>query len=260
MNIIFVDYPDGAGGEFLSYFISLHQGFYRGTFIQTNGRHNYGANILNFLNNQARVIKKDTWGSDVHNVLQELKKRLADIDADSICIPFHCFYNKDYKNIKSVFPQAQILSIRPDSLSSYKLIKLELIRKTALIKYNLKDTQFYWKLFADKIIDFKNFIGIDVFLLTHHYEINQANRNLMLNLLLNRPFPIWDECDYVLSWENFFKNLEHMDKEYLDLCDFLALTPDTDILDLAKKRNCQNLNDLMSYNIKNEAKKFGLSI
>lgn len=260
MEVIFVDYPDGGGGEFLSYVVSLHNGFYQSSFTQEHGRHNYGASIINYLNNEARIIKKQSWSNDVLNVLGLLKLKLEQANIKKVCIPFHCFYNKDYINLKTIFPDSKVISIRPNHPKSFDLIKLELIRKVGLIKFNLKEVQFYYKFFPNQIKDPKKFIGLDVLLLTHNIEITSNNRNVMLKNLLERPIPDWDVCDYIISWDNFFLNLENLESEYLKLCDFLNLTLDSKILEIVRKRNTKNLQDLKSYNLIQECEKFGIII
>jgi hypothetical protein len=205
------------------------------------GRHNYGDSIPNFLNNKARVVQKHNWCNSALDIIQEFKMLLLKENINSICVPFHCHYNNDYANLKKVFPESKIISIRPESLESFELIKLELVRKTVLIKIEkFKDIQYYYKIFPNKTINTKNFIGLDTFLLTHGLDINIENRNLMLQRIITMPLPKWDKSDYIISWDNFFKNLNNMAMEYNNLCTFLGLTPDYDILAHAVKRNKKN--------------------
>jgi len=139
MSVIFIDYPDGAGGEYLSHVISLHRGFYQGEYSTTpTSRHNHKSSVINFLNSQS-IIKKLSWQTEAKSSMLELTNLLD--TSKNYCIPYHIMNHNHYELIREVWPDCKIIRIQP---SNWTLVNLEFIRKVSLTKLQPADIKHYF--------------------------------------------------------------------------------------------------------------------
>jgi hypothetical protein len=260
MNIIFVDYPDGAGGEYLSHMISLHSDFYKSEYTTADThRHNYGNSIINQLNS-TRYQNYSNWESIAESTFNKLKKDLELLDCDNICIPYHVCYHNHYKLLKNIFPKCTIIRIKPADNQSWHCVNLEILRKVFLVKFSLHDIKHTMQFNQKKKIKLNDFLGLDVILLRRDLDITSGNRSSIVKEVLLAKIETWDLCDYEIIWDNFYGNISNIPKEYLRLCNFLNITPNNQILNEVVTRNQKNLEQLTTFNYIEECKKFGIDI
>lgn len=254
MSIIFIDYPDGAGGEYLSHVIGLHKGFYSGDYSTSNtGRHNHGSSVLNFLNSQS-VIKKLSWGSEAKNVMLELKQLLN--PNENYCIPYHIMNHDHYTLIREIWPECKILRIQPNN--NWVLVNLEFIRKISLVKLQPKDVKHYFPILPKIKIKLNDFLFLDLNLLWNNRPITSENRAAEIDRIYNIKRNLNNEFDYCIPWENFFGTIETIPEEYQKLCAFLDIEPDVSVLTAVIERNTRNLIQLQQFNLVTECKKFNI--
>ena len=260
MKIVFIDYPDGDGGEFLSQVISMHPNFYRESCAvssEQTSRFDLGGTIYNFLNS-ARYHNHSNWTDIAELRMLEFKEKIETLPAEKICVPYHAYTHQEYKLLKKIWPDCTVVGIWPKLESSWKLLNFEILRKVYLIKYSLNDIKHVFH-FNKKIqLDLKNFIGLDVLLLKNNLDITNFNRKATIERIMQRSLINPGTCDFLVSWENFFINIDTILTEYQKLCNFLQIEPQHDILQSVIERNKKNLTQLMNFDLEESCKKFNI--
>ena len=255
MSVIFIDYPDGAGGEYLSHVISLHRGFYQGEYSTTpTSRHNHESSVINFLNSQA-VIKKLSWKTEAKSSMLELTNLLD--PSKNYCIPYHIMNHDHYELIREVWPDCKIVRIQP---SNWVLVNLEFIRKVSLTKLQPKDIRYYFPVLPKIKFKLNDFLCLDLNLIWNNQEITSDNRVAEIDRIYNTNRELNDVYDYCVSWDKLFGAVETIHNEYYKLCSFLDITPNLDILDKIVERNTKNLMQLQQFDLIKECKKFNISL
>ena len=248
--IVFVDYPDGAGGEFLSEAIGMHTGWYRPEVVEESTlRVNHCDVITSFLM-QKRFENYNHWDSTAESCLQELKAKIGDIN---ICIPYHSCLHNHNRLLKSVFPDCKIITVKPVDDREWQLVNTDIIRKLYLIPLDFRGVQYFFKKFGfNQRVDIRNFLRLDGFLLRQGSEINNQTRLEYLNKVKDFRIDDWQPSDYTVSWRNLFLDISAVRAEYTSLCTFLNIEPEENILNHIMARNQRNLDQLMDYDLNGE--------
>jgi len=253
--IVFVDYPDGAGGEFLSKVIGMHDGWYNPSVIdESTMRANHNDPITSFLLLK-RFENYSQWDIIAEESLIELKNKIGDLN---VCIPYHSCAHRHNALLKHVFPNSIIITITPSSDHEWKLVNTEIIRKIYLDKLDFQGVQYIFKTFGfgQKKVNVKHFLKLDSFLIRNGKEITTANRIELLNQIRDFKISDWETSDYTINWGDLFLSISNINDEYYKLCNFLNIPPQDNILNHIVKRNQINLNHLLDYNIDNEIIKY----
>ena len=260
MKIVFVDYPEGAGGEFLSQVISMHPDFYTelgAVSSDQTSRIDLRDTIYNFLNS-AQYHNHANWTDIAEVRMLEFKEKIQALSAEKICVPYHAHKHQEYKMLKKIWPDCTVIGIWPKLENSWKLINFEILRKVYLVKYSFNDIKHVFHINKKIRIDLNNFIGLDVLLLKNNLDITSSNRKATVERIMKRNLTNPGTCDFLLSWENFFINTDTISTEYQELCNFLQIEPQHDVLQLVIERNKKNLTQLMAFDLEESCKKFNI--
>lgn len=252
MSIVFIDYPEGAGGELISQLVGMHTGCHKPKIELTpEGRANHVDPITRMLNLQ-RHEHPDNWESVAESYFRQLKGLTKNIK-ETICIPYHACYHNHTGLLKEIFPDCKIVSIRPLSTEDWDLVAAEIFRKVYLKRSDLKRIKYFYKTFNyKKRTDFKNFFDLDGFLIRQGLDITPENKRIAVDHIMKLRISHWNHADYIISWHNLFGTTEHIPQEYVGLCKFLGLTPNPAALEFLTEKNIKNLNDLKKYNLETE--------
>lgn len=251
MQVIFVDYIDGAGGEFLSHVLSQHRDFYQPVVdILPTSRTDHRDKISSYLL-RSRYHNLLDWPSKAKYHMMRLKDLLAARSEQRIAIPYHSCYHDHNDLLREVFPGCQIVYVDPGS--HHRLIALEILRKVHLIKLDLQQIKHVHnniiKINQSIRVNLTDFWNLDIMLLRRSIRPDNQSRRDMIHQILSTRFQTNQTYDYHLPWQNFFLDLDCMPSCYGKLCQFLNIVPDDDILSKSLARNQHNLQQLISFDI-----------
>lgn len=262
MQVIFIDYPDGAGGEFLSHALSKHQGFYSPKIVESDSLRCTHDDITAFLNRTA-VENPGRWSSMAESTLLKLKEKIDDVSRQysGIVIPYHCCYYDHYALIKSIFPNSIIVSVRPTVDKDWQLVHREILRKVHLVKCELTEIKHFYQLHninKDIKVDLANFLNLDVYLLNNNLPITPGNRYDVVQMVLENNINTWDQSDILVDWWKLFGDVGCIKSEYAELCQKLNLSPDDSIAEYILDRNTRNLKQLLNFNLNSKLEEFNI--
>lgn len=250
MQIIFIDYVDGAGGEFLSYALSQHSGFYKPQTAQkSNLRVEHQDTVTGFLL-KSRYYNYNNWQNVAEDFMWQLKTQLKNYSFDHIAIPYHsCYYNHNTL-LQKVFPNCKIIYINP--LDDHQLIAKEILRKVHLTKINPQQAKHIHEKIAtlDNIsVKLNDFWALDILLLRAGVQPTQQSRLALIQRLLNNNFESSQVYNHTVPWRDLFYNLDQITNCYNALCNFLNIVPDRQVLQQIQERNKLNLEQLISFDL-----------
>lgn len=250
MQIIFIDYIDGAGGEFVSYALSKHPEFYQPNIDETQTlRVSHQNDITGFL--LASRYKNFTRWDDVAEIyMHQLKDRLSNIESPYVAIPYHSCYHDHNTALKRIFPGCKIIYIDP--IDNHRLIATEILRKVHLIKLNIQQIKYVHQSIVklDNIkINLNDFWGLDIILLRNDIPPDNQSRQHLVNQILNKTFHTQQTSDYIIPWQDLFLDMAKIPLIYHDLCAFLGIDPREEVLTSIQERNKKNLDALMDFDV-----------
>lgn len=230
-QLIVIDYQEGAGGEFLSSFISAHFGHK----LVDNSQEN--PNFLQKWINSHSLALAD-WDTNFSNHLEIFLQLCKDHNVDSIAIPYHLYkwphhatiFKKQASNTRFVKINAQGFEDR---------IRADFQRKVwdkPLIKTQFNQIAFLLK---DQSQERKKFC-LDLF---------KQNKLTMSDLIQGRVVlgpEILPSDDVEVSYDDFFNNFSNTPNAYEQLCAELDLIPDLVLLGKLIERNTKNLQTLQT--------------
>jgi len=262
MQVIFIDYPDGAGGEFLSHAIAKHQRFYLPNITELETLRCSHNDITGMLNRNS-VERTNDWKNIAETVFIDLKEKINKLESQysGIVIPYHCCYYDHYKLIKSIFPNSVIVSVRPTNEKDWQLVHKEVLRKVHLIKCNLTEIkQFYQTHDIDKNIKIKlsDFLNLDRHLLKNNLSVNPSNRYQLVRMILENTVDQWEQSDILVDWWKLFGDSSSIKSEYTILCQKLNLLPDDSIAEYILDRNKRNFKELLKFDLESKLKEFNI--
>ena len=250
MQIIFVDYIDGAGGEFLSYALSCHADFYQPTVSETLSRTNHKDAITGFLL-QSRFHNYNRWNDVAEDYMYKLKEQLLLIDMPRIAIPYHSCYHQHNALLRKVFPECKILYIDPKN--HYQLIAKEILRKVHLVKLNIHDIKHVHQnivnLDSGIRIDLNDFWHLDILLLRNKIRPVRQARLDLIQQILDHKFQSSQSYDFVVHWADLFLNIDQIEYQYKQLCEFLNVNASASTLNKIIERNKNNLQQLQDFDL-----------
>ena len=262
MQVIFIDYPDGAGGEFLSYTLSKHQGFYSPKIEESDLLQVTHDDITGVLN-RTSVEKSNDWQYIAESVFIKLKEKINELNShySNIAIPYHCCYHNHYKLIKSIFPNSIIVSIRPTTHKDWQLVHKEILRKVHLVKCDLARIKYFYQIYdinKDIKINLANFLNFDVHLLRNNLPIVSSNRYQLVQMILEKNITEWKQSDILIDWWKLFGDIDNIKSEYIVLCQNLNLLPDDSIAEYILDRNKRNFKELLKFDLESKLKEFNI--
>ncbi len=250
MRPIFVDYPDGAGGEYLSKIISQHHGFYKPITVTTADGRESPKDFTGLLGEYRSGRSQQQWIDDFPTVLDRIEFLTSDI-TEKICIPYTActlLPANHLRIIKDRYPESKIISIKiSDSIKHYVLA--EVFRKVLLIELSDSDRKKYYDIFG-----VEPQYWADVAVLFDGHDLSATSRRDFIQRLfdtysnLNYDFEI---SDCIINWQDFYLSSDTaaLTNTYQKLVDTFNLNFDKDILGSVVRRNHQNAKNLLSYDL-----------
>jgi hypothetical protein len=249
MQIIFVDYIDGAGGEFLSYALSQHDEFYKPNVVEKSNRANHNDPITGFLL-ESRFHNYNKWSDVAEKFVYDLRDQLSTVKQSHIAIPYHSCYHNHNDLLKKVFPDCKIVYIDPDN---HHLIAKEILRKVHLKKLELQDIKHVHQnivnLNSFKRLDFDDFWTLDILLLRKNIQPNLDSRTKLIQHILDNKFQSQQSYNFVIPWTKFFYQIDQIPVWYTKLCSSLNIEPSLTVQEEIIKRNKNNLVQLSSFDL-----------
>jgi hypothetical protein len=247
-KLIIVDYIDGAGGEYLSYFISSHKELRDYNPVEQNMQIQ---TEFKFLNSQSLVVQD--WE-------EQFTSRFNDfiIKHSNLAVPYHLYkWKNQVDQILSTAPQTRFVKI--DSCQDDYTVKIDFLRKIWLKKLTLKDLPEI-KFSTSHFDQQKNIaliqrlksgtlIYLDMLLINDGAPINQSTRLDKINDFLNKTLTP-PTNDVTIKYRDFFIDFSQTKTAYINMCDELNIQPDNDKLNLLLTRNKKNYSELQEF-IKN---------
>lgn len=250
MQIIFVDYIDGGGGEFLSYALSRHANFYQPTVSETLGRISHKDPITSFLS-KSKFHNHNRWDDIAEDYMYKLKEQLLLIGMPRIAIPYHSCTHQHNILLRKVFPGCKIIYIDPKN--HYQLIAKEILRKVHLVKLNIHDIKYIHQnvvnLDLGIPINLNDFWHLDILLLRKKIRPVRQARLDLIKQILDHKVQSSQSYDFVVNWADLFLNLDQIKYQYKQLCKFLNIAASASTLNKIIERNENNLQQLQDFDL-----------
>jgi hypothetical protein len=236
--MIIVDYLDGAGGEYFSYFLSGHAELLD---YQPNELDMQVPADFKFLNTQS--LMTPDWDNQFISAFKNFNfanKKLA--------APYHLYkWPGHVEQILQVNPAVRFVNINSDR-DNY-LVKMDFLRKIWLRKLTNKDLPEIKILTnqldqASKItliqkLKSNTLLQLDIELARDQLPINRANRLKKIDEFINHRLTT-PSSDITINYRDFFIEFTNTKSAYDKLCAELNFQPDYSKLDLLLARNKKN--------------------
>lgn len=248
-KFVVVDYFEGAGGEYLAYFISSHNEFL--SYDLTNyDMQAIDGTFLKYLNSQS--IFNKTW--DGH--FDENFRNFINMCNSSIAIPYHLYrWPTHIDIIKNQQPNTRFVKINysEDRRNDIFLNFARKILFKKFSKFDISEIKFLITHFSS--LDKKTVLQklktndlyfLDFILLRNKIPITSENRKSIVFDLQNKK-NICPSTDIAIEYDDFFVNFERTHEAYSKLCDQLEISPDIKKLATLVERNTKNQIELAKF-------------
>lgn len=241
--MIIVDYIDGAGGEYMSYFIDSHKELSNYTPDQYNMQTPARYKILN-----TTSLMNSTWDEDFADEYSKIKN-------DTNVVSYHLYkFPHHIDIIRRIDPAVRF--VRIDSEDNNKLIKYDFVRKIYLRKFTNKDLPEI-KILINTFDNDKKIAVVQKLKMgdLYHIDLELIQRNMAVTRK-NRLDAIYDfvdkkitppSSDITISYTDFFVDFAKTPAAYQTLCDQLNIEYDSTKLNLLLERNKQNYIDAVKF-------------
>ena len=241
--MIIVDYIDGAGGEYISYFLDSHKELSNYTPDQHSMQIPARYKILN-----TSSIMNSNWNEDFAN---EYNKIQNDINV----VPYHLYkFPHHIDIIRSLDPAVRFVKINNND--NDKLIKYDFLRKIYLRKFTNKDLHQIKILINTYDNDKKitvlqklkmgNLYHIDLELIRCNKVVNRKNRLDAINNFIDKKITP-PSADIIISYTDFFIDFARTPDAYQTLCNQLNMEYDSTKLNSLIERNKKNHTDVVKF-------------
>lgn len=236
--MIIVDYLEGAGGEYFSYFLSSHAELL-----------NYQPSELDmqiladfkFLNTQS--LSTPDWDSQFATVFENFNHNNKKLAA-----PYHLYkWPNHVEQILQINPAVRFVNI--NSANDDYLVKMDFLRKIWLRKLTKKDLPEIKtltnnldqssKMMLIQRLKTNSLLQLDIELVCNQMAINRANRLNKIDKFINNRLTAPSK-DITISYRDFFIDFDCTCNAYDKLCAELNLQPDYVKLNLLIDRNKKN--------------------
>lgn len=253
-KLVIVDYLEGAGGEYISYFISSHAEFLSFE-LDVSDMQTVDGNLLKYLNSQS--IVDSTWDQDFKNNLLTFIDRCTDQQISAIAVPYHLYkWPSHAEVIKNQQPGTRFIKINYTA-SRQSDISLDFFRKVWFKKFNksnLPEIKFLTENFStpDKQtvvqrLQANKLYYLDLVLLKNGVAITSKNRQNAVSEFQNQQHRPCPSNDIVIEYDDFFVNFDRTLGAYKQLCGQLKILPDMKKLDKLIERNKKNYLELQKF-------------
>lgn len=247
-KLIIVDYVDGAGGEYFSYFISSHKELLDYEPVDKNMQVQAD---FKFLNSQSIITPN--WKE---HFVESFNTFIS--NHSHIAAPYHLYkWNDHVDQILSIAPSTRFIKI--DSQQDDYTVKLDFLRKVWLRKLKQSDlpeikfltSQFDQQSTMSLIQRLKagTLLYLDIFLLGEKIPINKSNRLDKISQFLNKKLTP-PTSDVIIDYKDFFIDFSQTETAYTNMCNKLNIQPDNSKLNFLLVRNKKNYIELQEF-IKN---------
>jgi hypothetical protein len=241
--MIIVDYVDGAGGEYMSYFLDSHKELSNYAPDQHNMQLPARYKILN-----TTSLMNSNWDEDFANEYCKIKNDIKVVSYHLYKFPHHIDI------IRNIDPAVRFVKI--DSNSNDKLIKYDFLRKVYLKKFTNKDLHEI-KILINTYDNNKKITVLQKLKMgdLYHIDLELIRRNKVVNRK-NRLDAIYDfvdkkitppTTDIIISYTDFFIDFARTPDAYQTLCNQLNIDYDSTKLQLLLERNKQNHADVVKF-------------
>ena len=253
-KLVIVDYLEGAGGEYISYFISSHKEFMSFD-LDVDNMQTIDGNLLKYVNSQS--IVDPTWNQNFKNNLLTFINRCTDQQISTIAIPYHLYkWPTHIDVIKNQQPSTRFIKINYNA-SRQSDIFLDFFRKVwfkKLNKFNLPEIKFLTENFS--MLDKQTVIQrlqanklyyLDLLLLKNGVAVTSKNQRNAVTEFQNQQNKLCPSSDIVIEYDDFFVNFDCTLDAYKQLCNQLKILPDMKKLDKLIERNKKNYLELKKF-------------
>ena len=255
-QLVVVDYSEGSGGEFLSYFISCHETFLNIN-VDNTDMQSIDGTLLKYLNSQS-IIDPD-WNQNFKKQFLYFVDMCEAQDISNIAIPYHLYkYPNHVDTIKLYHPNTRFVKINYNVSQNHN-IALDFFRKVWFKKINgsdLAEIKFLTQHFSleDKKtvihqLQQNKLLYLDLILLKQGLSITSKNRQTAVETFQMLPQKICPSADIIIEYDDFFINFDRTPYAYKQLCDQLKILPSAEKLDKLIYRNKKNYDDLNNFAI-----------
>jgi len=253
-RLVVVDYSEGAGGEFMSYFVSCHAEFLN-LDVATTNMQSVDGTLLKYLNSQS--IVDPNWNQNFKQEFLSFADKCMAHCISNIAVPYHLYkFPEHIDTIKSCVPTTRFIKINC-SASRYQTVVLDFFKKVwfkklsasnlAEIKYLIQNFSMEDKKSVIRRMQQNKLMYLDLSLIKKGIPVNSTTRQTAINNFQTLPQKLCPSTDIVIDYDDFFVDFDRTPSAYKQLCDQLEILPSTDKLDKLIHRNKKNYNDLKSF-------------
>jgi hypothetical protein len=241
--MIIIDYIDGAGGEYISYFLDSHKELSNYTPDQHSMQIPACYKILN-----TSSIMNSTWNEDFASEYNKIQN-------DIKVIPYHLYkFPHHIDIIRSIDPTVRFVKI--NSNDNDTLIKYDFLRKIYLKKFTNKDLQQIKilintydnnkKITVLQRLKMGDLYHMDLELIRGNKVVNRKNRLDAIYDFINKKITP-PSADIIISYTDFFIDFAKAPDAYQTLCNQLNIEYDSTKLNLLLERNKKNHTDVVKF-------------
>jgi hypothetical protein len=253
-KLVVVDYSEGAGGEFISYFVSCHSEFLN-LDVDTTDMQSIDGALLKYLNSQS-IVDPD-WNQNFKQQFLHFADKCAAHGISNIAVPYHLYkFPEHVDTIKSCLPGTRFIKIN-HSASRHQTIVLDFFKKVWFkklsasnlveIKYLTQNFSLEHKKAVIRRMQQNKLMYLDLALIKKNIPVNSSTRQTAINNFQMLPQKVCPSTDIVIEYDDFFIDFERTPGAYKQLCDQLEILPSADKLDKLIHRNKKNYNDLKKF-------------
>lgn len=253
-KLVIVDYTEGAGGEFISYFLSSHSEFLS-TDLDINDMQTIDGTLLKYLNSQS--IVDSNWDQNFKNNLIEFTHLCAGQTINAVAVPYHLYkWPHHIDAITHQQPNARFVKINYKQ-SRQSDIFLDFFRKVwlrKLNKSNLSEIKFITDGFAtaDKQtvvqrLQTNKLYYLDLVLIKNGIAATAKNRQMAVDEFQTQSPRLCPSTDIAIEYDDFFVDFTRTPDAYKQLCEQLKILPDIEKLDKLIERNKKNYLELKKF-------------
>jgi len=241
--MIIVDYIDGAGGEYMSYFLDSHKELSNYIPDQHSMQVPARYKILN-----TSSLMNSTWDENFANEYSKIKNDIKVVSYHLYKFPHHIDI------IRGIDPAVRFVKINSDN--NDKLIKYDFLRKIYLRKFTNKDLQeiktlintydHNKKITVLQKLKMGDLYHVDLELIRCNKVVNRKNRlDAIYDFIDKKITP--PSSDITISYTDFFIDFAKTSDAYQTLCDHLNMEYDSTKLNLLLERNKKNHADVVKF-------------